>query len=160
MAEKKTKKSAPKKDEFITDPDGTVRKKGSARPKKTLEQKIKVEEDTPLENILFEKIEDVDKTGQETEKPLADVTIISTPDEEIAKDMADHVDAEITQQVSALGDSSQKKQLSQQAMGWKKFLERQRMTPEQWLEKYPTNKFKHFVEEIVEFEKNSKNDSI
>ena len=41
--------------------------------------------------------------------------------------------------------------LSQHANGWQKWLKYQRMTPEDFLKRYPTHKMKHFIEEIVQF---------
>lgn len=44
-----------------------------------------------------------------------------------------------------------KKTLSTQAEGWKKWLAYQKITPEDWLDKYPTHKMKHLVQEIIDF---------
>ena len=41
--------------------------------------------------------------------------------------------------------------LSREAQNWLKFLSRNQMTPEEFLRRYPTNKYKHQVEEIVQF---------
>ncbi len=42
-------------------------------------------------------------------------------------------------------------ELSKQATNWKNFLAEKKLTPEQFLAKYPTNKMKHFIQEIVDF---------
>lgn len=42
-------------------------------------------------------------------------------------------------------------ELSKQAQGWVKWLEYQKMTPEEFIKKYPSNKMKHFIEEIIRF---------
>lgn len=47
-------------------------------------------------------------------------------------------------------------ELSAQAMKWKVYLEYQKIEPKVWLEKYPNNKFKHLIEEIVRYEENKK----
>lgn len=44
------------------------------------------------------------------------------------------------------------KELSKQAENWRLWLERYKLTPEQFLEKYPNHKFKHFMEEIIAFQ--------
>lgn len=41
-------------------------------------------------------------------------------------------------------------ELTKQARGWRDWLAYQKMTPEEFLKKYPRHKFKNFVEEIIE----------
>lgn len=44
------------------------------------------------------------------------------------------------------------KVLSKQADGWKKWLALQRMTPDDFIKRYPNHKMKHFIQEIIDFE--------
>jgi len=43
------------------------------------------------------------------------------------------------------------KELSKQAAGWRDWLKYQRMTPDDFLKRYPTHKMIHFIKEIIEF---------
>ena len=47
------------------------------------------------------------------------------------------------------------KGLSDMAIKWRDYIKYIGFTPENFLKKYPTNKFKTFVEEIIEFNKNT-----
>lgn len=49
-------------------------------------------------------------------------------------------------------DTIQVKELSSTAKSWKNYLEYQKITPQQFLKKYPNHKFKAFVEEIMLYE--------
>ena len=52
------------------------------------------------------------------------------------------------------------KELSAMAIKWRDYIKYIGFTPESFLLKYPTNKFKVFVEEIIEFNKNSNETNI
>lgn len=69
------------------------------------------------------------------------------------------VDAEITISemidkniIDQIIENSVPKELSKQADNWRLWLERYKFTPEQFLEKYPTHKFKHLIEEVINFQ--------
>lgn len=68
------------------------------------------------------------------------------------------IDEQITNEAIALGANPDmpvslqvEKKLSKHADGWQKWLALQRMTPEDFIKRYPNHKMRHFIDEIIEF---------
>ncbi len=90
------------------------------------------------------------RSGKRKPKEAKDVVITAEFVEHGAAQIVKEVDALIAEEIS--GDKKTfdpKADLTPQAYQWMLYLQRNQMTPEQWLSRYPTNKFKHHIEEIV-----------
>ena len=96
------------------------------------------------------------RSGKRKPKVKEESVIPSDQKAEIVANVAKAIDLDITVELIGLGDEVEtapapKGQMSPQAHQWMLFLERNQMTAEEWLKRYPTNKFKHHVEEILLF---------
>lgn len=133
-------------------------KKKAGRPKKApkvVEPKEEKVEQTIVEPIIPEpvvpepKVEEYESTPPWEPEPIIAAVSVEQMNEVIEENISssDPIEIEVVVNDSVVGDQTG---LSPQAANWEKWLAYQRMSPETWLAKYPTNKFKHFVQEIVD----------
>lgn len=74
----------------------------------------------------------------------------------VAEEISNAIDKTIIEDLVSLGEAKtvnipEVKELSIQAEGWRKWLSYQRMTPEDFLKRYPTHKMIHHIKEIIAF---------
>lgn len=111
--------------------------------------------ETPVEQVVKKSRSGKRKPKEPAVEIIAEVNVSSISNtwaegkaEEIAKEVDAKIVADLVAEVKTLDP---KKELTPQAYQWMLYLQRNQMTPDQWLARYSTNKFKHHVEEIVRF---------
>lgn len=137
MEEKKKKAGRPKK---VVTPDAEK----IVKKEKAVKKEKPVVEEEISEPVITESVD-----NQLTGRNLTQDEINAMLEENISS--PDPVETIVS---SLVGDQTG---LSQQAANWEKYLAYQKITPEEWLRRSPKNKFKHFVQEIIDFR--AKNDS-
>lgn len=142
MEEKKTKAAAPKKATKKAADKKTTDKPKAKAPKKEKEAEVISVE---IKEIISEVI--VESTPPwEEEQPIIDEVVNQVIVEEIREEVIEAVEEPLVSE-----EPEVPQELSKEAENWEKWLAYQRMTPEVFLEKYPTHKFKHRIEEIIKF---------
>ena len=124
-------------------PDEVVKKKrqsGKRKPKPKIEDVQKEEVSLNPQTIEY-GIDAVETLNNILTEEISKDSIL----DKLTKKVEDKADMEEGMQIE------QTPGLSQHANGWQKWLKYQRMTPEDFLKRYPTHKMKHFIEEIVQF---------
>lgn len=121
--------------------------KKPAKKPSTKKKKEDVIEDVPAlpqQTITLDQVEtvvEVKEDGQEE--------VINQVEEE-----TEAVDPVVEAAAAGLEEVLQlpvKEELSKQAAGWRDWLAYQRMTPEDFLERYPSHKMRHLIQEIIDF---------
>jgi len=118
-------------------------------------------EETPivtatLKDLIVEEAEIIDKPKIEEEVP-SDIKKEENETEKINIELPSeeqlNVVAEKTEEknIELINQSDESIELSSVAKKWKAYIEYLKMTPEQFLEKYPNNKFKWAVEELIRY---------
>lgn len=111
-----------------------------------------------MEKAIKEKKIPAKKTtskAKDKEKKVATKKVAKTPKVEPVNEQVDtpQVD-QIVEQPKVMEEVMQINRtptLSKPAYQWVEYLKRNKMTPEEFLKRYPTNKFKHQIEEIIQF---------
>lgn len=128
-------------------------KKAAAKKTATKKKKDVVEEqvqEVALPTVTLNEVATVVEVKEETQE------VVVVKNEEV---VVGDKEAEIKEEIAALEQTMpevlqvpvEEKKLSKQAQGWKDWLAYQRMTPEDFLTRYPAHKMRHLIQEIVDF---------
>jgi hypothetical protein len=116
--------------------------KGKALASKTKEPK---NEEVKVETPELPTVEEVKQEG-----PKVEVLPVTVSTEEVIQ--VEVKEFETTKPQVVVPDEEQMPlKLSKHAEGWRDWLAYQKITPADWLKRYPTHKMRHFVEEIIAF---------
>lgn len=110
-----------------------------------------------MEKAIKEKKTVTKKSASKTkdkEKKVAVKKVAKTKTEPVNEQADISVPAETVEQPKVMEEVMQINRtptLSKPAYQWVEYLKRNKMTPEEFLKRYPTNKFRYQIEEIIQF---------
>jgi len=121
--------------------------------KKPAARKKPVAESKPVKSMTLDEIENMIKPDDTLDFTTTYENAVETyiAGEPVKEADVVAIGAGLPEVLQLQPKESKKAELSKQAENWRLWLVRQKMTPEQFIAKYPTNKMKHFVQEIIDF---------
>jgi signal recognition particle subunit SEC65 len=111
-------------------------------------KKEEVQEEVALPTVTLEEVKTVVEVTEEGTEEVIEAEAPKT-EEEVKEAIVEETAAALPEVLQVAKADEPK--LSKQAQGWRDWLAYQKMTPEDFLERYPAHKMRHLIEEIIRF---------
>lgn len=119
------------------------KKVAAKKPAKKKKELPDVLQELPVPSVTIEEIQTIVEVTEEGTEHVIE-TVIADKDEEILA-----LEAALPEVMQI--EKEIERQLSKQASGWRDWLAYQRMTPEDFIVRYPSHKMRHLIQEIIDF---------